>query len=116
MSFIPDPEDAYFQDIQQRVARSIIGAVFGVAASAEQPQVGLVPLDHQYKHIAMLAELKFKTALRDLSRQTGGKLFERECRQEQSGVDPMRRPGRAASGRTGTCSTASRFRMRAQGA
>ncbi|MGO9361052.1 MAG: hypothetical protein ACLP1D_25815 [Xanthobacteraceae bacterium] len=104
MTFNPDPEDAYFQDIQKRVARSIIGAMFGVAASVDQPQVGMVPLDHQHKHIAMLAELKFKTALRDLSRHTGGKLFDKSINDlwdllasgigTQRGLEGLERPVR----------------------
>jgi hypothetical protein len=80
MTFIAQPDDAYFQNVQARVARSVIRALLEGHAIADQSQPSQVPLDYQFKHVTMLAELKFKTALRDFSRHAAGRLFDRQIK------------------------------------
>ena len=75
MTFIAEPEEAYFQDVQKRVARSLVCALLDGGGLDNPSPPRRVPLDYQFKHVTMLAELKFKTALRDFSRHTAGKLF-----------------------------------------
>jgi hypothetical protein len=78
MTLIAQPDDGYFQDVQKRVARSLLCALLDQRGIAEASQPPRVPLDYQFKHVTMLAELKFKTALRDFSRHVAGRLFDKE--------------------------------------
>jgi hypothetical protein len=77
VSFIVEPEKAYFDNIQQHVAKSIVRSMMG-GDSDGMISTSPVPLDHQHKHVTMLTELKFKTGLRQLSRQSSNKIFDSE--------------------------------------
>jgi len=78
VTFVAEPDQAYFEDVQKRVARSILRSLLNVDEVADASQAPPISLDYQYKHMLVLAELKFKTALRELSRQVGGKLFNKK--------------------------------------
>jgi len=78
MTFVAEPDKAYFEDIQNRVAQSIVYCLFqGDDGDLSQAPMFVDRLmevfsDQSRNHNTMLAELKFKTALRELSKHVDG--------------------------------------------